>query len=154
MSNINVREFIPTKSNIDKMAQEIAMSVLNGESDPIFLAIRLAALEKICEQARELIGDSVQSELSKYNGKAEFLGAKIERKEVGTKYDYTASDAWTTIKAMEDKVGEHRKAVEAIAKALPEGHQAEFVNPETGEAMTIKRSSKSSKTSFAITLGK
>jgi hypothetical protein len=154
MSNINIREFQPTKTNISTLAAEIASAVLNGESDPIALAVQLAAIEKVCEQARELIKDSVSAELSKHNGKTEILGAKIERKEVGTKYDYTASEAWSTIKAMEDKIAEHRKAVEAIAKALPEGHQAEFVNPETGEAMTIVRSTKSSTTSFAVTLGK
>lgn len=145
--------FEPTKSNIETLAQVISEQALDG-ADPIRLSIQLTALIQTCETAKEKISEIVLKELDKSNGKVEILGAKVERKETGVKYDYSESEAWKNIKSDEDKLVEKRKAIEKIAQTLPEGTESTFTDSDTGETLTIKKANKSSKTSFAITLGK
>jgi hypothetical protein len=146
--------FEPTKGNIDTLAQQIADYALDG-NDPLQLAVNLSAIIQTCELAKEKMSEAVLAELDKYpKGKTTSRGAKVERKEVGSKYDYTRSEAWVKIKEVEEKVSTKRKEVEAICKNCPEGSELQYTDTDTGEVLTITRASKTSTTSFAITLSK
>lgn len=147
-------DFLPTKQNIEVIAESILATVDNGEHDPIKTAIQLEAVKKACETAREKISEHVQRELAKYGKKANVMGATVEEKEVGVKWDYTGSEAWQALKQQRDKIDEKIKAVESIAKSLPEGSESAFTDTDTGETFAVVRGSKTSKTSYAITLGK
>lgn len=143
----------PTKPNIETMAQLIAEQALDG-ADPIRLAVQLTAMIQTCEAAKSKIDEIVLNELSKSNGKAEMLGAKIERKETGVKYDYSNSEAWVKVSEQEKVLSDKRKAIETIAKNVPDGVETNVTDESTGETWTLKKASKTSKTSYAITIGK
>ena len=154
MNALSLSITLPTKEAIGDIAMNIVNQIRDGNGNPLELVVQLAAIEKICEMVREGIGEQVLSELDKEHGKTVCLGAKLERKETGTKYAYDGSEAWVAIKAAEDKIVEKRKAVEAIAKVLPADAESSWTDTDTGETLTIIHAPKSSKTSFVITLGK
>lgn len=145
---------LPTKENIEALANNIVANVLDGHANPLNTAIQLEAIKKACEAAREKITEPVLNELKKHGNKTTLLGAKIEQKEVGTKYDFTQSEAWVKLNKQKESITEKLKAVEGIAKNVPEGTESSFTDTDTGETLTIVRASKTSTTSFAITLSK
>jgi len=154
MNPLSLSITLPTKEAIGDIAMKIVNQIRDGNGNPVELAVQLSAIEKICEIVREGITENVLAELDKFSGKTVCLGAKVDRKETGTKYAYDGSEAWVAIKAAEEKIVEKRKAVEAIAKVLPADAESSWTDTDTGETLTIIHAPKSSKTSFAITLGK
>ncbi len=145
---------LPTKENIEMLANNIVANVLEGNANPLNVAIQLEAIKKACESAREKIATPVLNELQKFGNKTMLLGAKIEQKEVGTKYDFTQSEAWAKYNKQKEAIAEKLKAIEGIAKNVPLGTESSFTDTDTGETFTIVRASKTSTTSFAITLSK
>jgi hypothetical protein len=152
--SISVSELLPTKENIGNVASNIIELCNSGLISPIELAVKLSALEKVCEQVREGISEQVLTELAKDNGKTTCLSAKIERKEVGTKYNFESCEAWTKVKEKENFWSDKRKEIETISKNCPEGAELNFTDTSTGETWNVIRASKTSKTSFAVTLSK
>jgi hypothetical protein len=152
MNELNIGIALPTKENISTAATNIIDLVRSGEVNPLDVAVKLTAIEKACEMIREGISDAVVDELGKSNGKTSYLGAQVDRREVGTKWDYTASEAWNKTKEAETKAAEKRKAVEKIAQNVPEGTETTFTDTDTGETFSIVRGAKSSKTSYAVKL--
>jgi hypothetical protein len=147
---INTASIVPSKENIKLLSEKIIQSVKDGEQTPLELAVRLTALEKVCEQVREGISEDVLNELSKYSGKTEIFGAKVERKETGTKYDFSQTSKWVNIKAKEDAIAAERKNLETMLKTIPGVTQV----IEDDEVIELIPAAKTSKTSFAITLSK
>lgn len=145
---------LPTKENIEALANSIATNVLEGNTDPLITVVQLEAIKKACDAAREKITEPVLRELQKHNNKTSVLGAKVEQKEVGTKYDFTQSEAWVVLNKQKEAIAEKMKAVEAIAKNVPTDTESSFTNTDTGETLAVVRATKTSTTSFAITLGK
>ena len=149
--DINITQIVPSKENIASIANRIIESVKEGEQDPLSLSVRLAAIEKVCEQVREGITEIALSELGKHqNGKTEVFGAKVERKEVGVKYDFSLTQKWVDLKAKEDAIATERKNLETMLKTIPGTTQI----LEGDEVIELIPAAKTSKTSFAITLSK
>jgi Fe-S cluster assembly iron-binding protein IscA len=144
---------LPTKEVISEVSMNIIDKIRNGEMNPLESVVKLAAVEKVCEMIRDGISEQVLRELDKENGKTVLLGAKIDRKEVGVKWSYE-NDAWKSFKAVEDKAVEKRKAVEKIAQNVPDGTELNYTDTDTGETFLITRGTKTSKTGFAVILGK
>lgn len=149
-----VGEVLPTKTNITDKANELIELVKNGEVNALEVAIKAKAIIATCEEFLTGINEDVLAEIGKYGKKANVLGAIAEVKEVGTKWDYSNSEAWVQAKKQEDSIAEKRKQVEAMAKTIPAGTEVNWTDAETGETFTVAAGAKSSKTSFAITLGK
>lgn len=151
---LNIGITAPTKESIAEVSFNIIDRVKNGEVSPLELIVQLAAIEKVCEQVRAGCEEQILTELSKENGKVVCLGAKVERKEVGTKYNFDDCEAWNKVKEQENFWSDKRKEVETISKNCPEGSELNFTDTATGETWNVKRASKTSKTSFAVTLAK
>lgn len=143
---------LPTKDAIYQAAMNISEQVKNGEYNPIEMAVKLSALEKMIELIRAEIAENVLTELDKENGKATMLGAKVIRKEVGTSYDYSGTPIIAELKEKEKAIADKRKAIEKTSQILPDGTVTMLVDEATGETHQIVKAAKSSKTSFAITL--
>lgn len=144
----------PTKTNISEQAARMVQIVNDGEINPIDAAVKAKAIIASCEEFLSQINDAVVNEVSKYGKSTSALGAKVEVKETGVKYDFTGSEAWNKIKSQEDRIAEKRKQVEAIAKNCPSGSEVQWTDTDTGETLSIQVAAKSSKTSFAITIAK
>lgn len=149
---LNISVGLPTKENIYQASMDIVQKVQDGEMDALELAVKLSAMEKIIETIRDGISENVLLELDKEQGRAISLGAKIQRKEVGTKYDYSGTQIWSIIKKQEDEIAKKRKDIEKMAQLAPEGTELNWTDTSTGETFTIVKAAKSSKTSFAVTL--
>lgn len=149
---ISVSQLLPTKENIGTVASTLIDLCRAGEINPVELAVKLSALEKVCALAREGINEQVLTELGKENGKTVKLGAKVERREVGVKWDYTRSTAWVKNKEEQEKANLKVKEIEKMAQMIPEGTEAQIVDKDTGEVLIVTRGTKTSKTSFAVTL--
>lgn len=143
---------LPTKNNIYQAAMNIVEQCKNGEINPLELAVKLSALEKIIETIREGVSEDVLAELDKENGKTTMLSAKIQRKEVGVKYDYSEIPVIEMLKNQEGEIANRRKQFEKVAQTIPEGTEAQIADEVTGEIFTVKRAAKTSKTSFSVTL--
>lgn len=148
---------VTSDQTIDKLAvsqqtERIVQLVKDGEIDPLRLAVQLAAISDIIEQVRSGINDDVVAEIEKFGKEASVFGAKIAKREVGVKYDYSQSEAWVKIKADVDKVSDKLKSIEKIAKLVPLGTETSFTDQDTGDTYSIVSAAKSSKTSYAVTL--
>lgn len=144
----------PSKPNIETLAQLLSEQALDGVVDPVKMAVQLTAIEQICEAAKAKIREAVVSRLEQDGGKATSLGAAVQKKEVGVKWDYSNSPAWLAAKAKATAASERLREIEKIAQTLPEGQVLPFADPETGEVLDVSRGAKSSTTSFIVTLSK
>lgn len=136
-----------------RFAKQLIESVKHGEANPLQLIVQLHALTKVYELVREEIESDMLREADKYPEKViEAFGARLEKSEVGTKYNYHVSkdSEWerldSEIRALEDK----RKERETFLKALKE--PITTLNKETGEIEEIRAPLKTSKSGLKIYL--
>lgn len=133
---------MPTKANIEKVAQSILQPLQDGYMSAPEAAVRIKFLEDVLKK--------VKSELEiKENDVV--LGAKIEIVEVGVKYAYHESEKWQEIKnkllPLEEelkKIEEQIKIANRIGKSLVDENTGEVISPVQ----------KFSNTSYKITLEK
>lgn len=80
-----------TKDQVKAFTAKAKASILEGNEDPVKIAIQLAGLEKVLKELRgdDKIRETICEELMKYErGTTEVNGAKVEIAEVGVRYDY------------------------------------------------------------------
>ncbi|WP_346320931.1 hypothetical protein [Chitinophaga sp. YIM B06452] len=146
-------DILPTKSNIQKLAENLADIVRSGANDAFEVVAKLEATKSLCESSRKLIEPLVREELEKY-GKEGLtkLEAKFELAEVGVKYDYSSDPVWQAlsekIAPLQEALKEREKLLKAITKPLIE------TDPDTGETYKVFPPIKTSTSSFKVTLGK
>ena len=81
----------PTQKTISDTINNIVDLTKEGHIDPLRMVVMMKALTEVFEGVRKGITSNVLDELQKYTkGElAESLGAKIDRMEAGTTYDFT-----------------------------------------------------------------
>ena len=151
---ISTLKLLPFSANqVELFSNQLEQSLLNGEIEPLELAIYLKAIEKVAERLKpELQRLSIQ-EAERY-GKGEFqlMGAKVQVRELGTKYDYSncGDIEFEMIESDLNAVAERKKNRESFLKSITEPLQ--LINEETGEAYKVYPPSKKSTTGIVITL--
>ncbi len=148
-----IGQLLPTKSNIGKVADDIIQDVVNGWVDPFETLARMEAIKAMCDQVRKGTEGHVRNELEKYGKLGHTaLDAKFELAETGVKYDYSADPVWASLaaqkQAIDEKMKEQEKFLKALSKPLNE------TNVETGEVIERIPPTKTSNSSFNITLAK
>lgn len=144
---------LPTKGNAETLGKLIASDACSGFTDPLQTIVRLDAIIAACESAKKALSERVLSELDKHpDGKAEELGAAIQRTEVGVKYDYSKDAKWAQVNREIEILNKERKDREAFLKALSKPIME--TDMETGETFEAEPPTKTSTTSFKITLDK
>lgn len=127
--------------------------VLDEKKDALPLLIRLRELTKNLEQWTAQIDAIALQEALKYSEKSfKLQGAKVEIREVGTKwfYDKTGDSVLPRILEAKNKIAEREKERQAFLKTLKEPMQV--LDEETGELVTVYPARKESKTGLVITL--
>ena len=127
-----LRTFPQSKVDIQALACDWTNQILEGNSDPIKVAIQIKAIQTVLDQVNAGIKDYVLSESEKYEGKTFTKeGAKIEVSDMGVKYDYsTCGDpTWDELNRKITELTTRRKAREEFLKVIPENGS---VDPETG----------------------
>lgn len=144
---------LPTKGNVESIAQHIANSVIDDGADPFETIAKIEAIKAVCEEARKKLDAHVRSELEKYGKEGiKKLDAKFELAEVGVKYDYSGDPVWSRIAQqitpLQEAMKEREKRLKTVTKTMIE------TDPETGETFEVPPPVKNSKSSFKVTLGK
>jgi hypothetical protein len=133
---------MPTKANIEKVAQSILQPIQDGYMSAPEVAVRIKFLEDVLKK--------VKSELEVKENDV-VLGAKIEIVEAGVKYAYQDCDLWREIKNKLLPLEEELKKIEEQIKIATKIGKS-FVDESTGEIISPVQ--KTSTTSYKITLEK
>jgi hypothetical protein len=153
MNNIELIKSGPqTGDQILEFQNEILDSVTNGFEDPLFLIVRLKAWSKAIDGAIDSIQEYALSEAQKHGKSFAIYGAKIEVKEMGTKwyFDKTGDPVIARIADQKDQIGKAEKDRQAFLKTLKE--KTSFLDEESGEVFTVYPARKESKTGIAISI--
>jgi len=153
MNNIELIKSGPqTGDQILDFQNEILESVTNGFEDPLFLLVKLKAFTKALDGAIDSIQEYALSEAQKHGKSFAIYGAKVEVKEMGTKwyFDKTGDPIIARIAEQKDQIGKAEKDRQAFLKTLKE--KTSFLDEESGEVFTVYPARKESKTGIAISI--
>ena len=153
MNNIELIKSGPqTGDQILEFQNEILDSVTNGFEDPLFLLVKLKAFTKALDGAIDSIQEFALSEAQKHGKSFAIYGAKVEVKEMGTKwyFDKTGDPIIARIAEQKDQIGKAEKDRQAFLKTLKE--KTSFLDEESGEVFTVYPARKESKTGIAISI--
>lgn len=151
LSTIRLLPF--SKQQVILFSSQIKDSLINGDVEPLELAVYFKSIEKTIEEVKETLSSMALSEAEKYGkGKFEFKGAEIQVKELGTKYDYsqTGDTEWERLTSEKNAIDARIKDREAMLKSLT--GSLTIVNEDTGEMETIYPPIKKSTTGISISL--
>lgn len=146
-------QILPTKANAETVAKQIVADCRSGFASPLDTAARLRAIMLTCENALSELEPDILAEIGKFpGGNAEALSAKIDTMEAGVKYDYagTADKKWAELKEAADKATAALKEREKLLRTITRPIQE--TDPETGELSEVQPASKTSKTTYKVTL--
>lgn len=155
MKELQLSNWQPSKSEIERVANEMVQGIIDGnaETDKALLTIR--AIRVAMESAEDKIKDQVIDELHR-RGKEGFdvYGAKVNLKELGVKYDFEncKDPEWLIFNIQIKKLTELRKEREVFLKSLTKSMT--IVDEDTGEVLTINPPIRQSTTSYTITFAK
>jgi hypothetical protein len=153
MNNIELIKSGPqTGDQILEFQNEILDSVTNGFEDPLFLLVKLKAFTKAMDGAIDSIQEHALSEAQKHGKSFAIYGAKVEVKEMGTKwyFDKTGDPIIARIANQKDQISKEEKDRQAFLKTLKE--KVSFLDEESGEVFTVYPARKESKTGIAISI--
>ena len=153
MNNIELIKSGPqTGDQILEFQNEILDSVTNGFEDPLFLLVKLKAFTKALDGAIDSIQEYALSEAQKHGKSFAIYGAKVEVKEMGTKwyFDKTGDPIIARIAEQKDQISKAEKDRQAFLKTLKE--KTSFLDEESGEVFTVYPARKESKTGIAISI--
>ena len=151
MSLVNLNP--TTKQEAESFIERLTTAVAEGEINPLELHIKLNAMEKAIEGVRKNVRDAVMNEANKYPEKIfDVFSAKIEKTEVGTKYDYSncGDVQWLEAKDQESEWKRKREERELFLKSLKKPMS---INDETtGEVIEVRPPAKTSSSFIKVTL--
>jgi len=141
-----------SKSQAQTFAQEIIEQVESGSLDALEVHIRCKALMVALGQVIESIETLTLSEAEKYGKSFDFKSARIEVKELGSKWHFDKSNdsKYFSIKSNIEKLDIERKDRETFLKSLKS--KTSILDEETGELIEIFPPYKTSKTGITVTL--
>ncbi len=145
--------FSTSRAGIDTFSNQVIQAVQNGEVNPLKVRVWLKTMEDIIERVKKETADHQLRESEKYPEKAfEYSGAKIEKSELGTKYNYSGSNdpIYNHRKQIADAANEQLKEREEFLKALKE--PLILVDDESGEVARIVPPLKTSTTGLKVSI--
>jgi hypothetical protein len=153
-SPMSMLRLMPSRADeVARFSKSVIESVKTGNANAIEVLVMLRSLEAVSELVREEIQDNVMNAVDKYSGKTiEAFGARIEKSEVGVKYNYISSgdSEWeamdSELRSLKHRISER----EAFLKGLKE--PMDVLHKETGEIETIRPPQKTSKSGVKVYL--
>jgi hypothetical protein len=109
-------------------------------------------MSKALDGAIDSIQEHALSEAQKHGKSFAIYGAKVEVKEMGTKwfFDKTGDPIIARIAEQKDQISKEEKDRQAFLKTLKE--KTSFLDEESGEVFTVYPARKESKTGIAISI--
>lgn len=155
--------FQTTKEQRESFANDVLKRIENGEVNPLNVHIQFKAIEDIqsrltdakkfpesAKRYRTALLDAADSYGQK---KFEYMGAKIEQKEVGVKYDFSNCED-PVLKRLEEEADKAAKALKQrqdMLKTLPLSGNL-MIDEETGESFTAYPPVKTSTSFLSVSL--
>lgn len=138
-----------------QQVQFFATSIINevkgGNESPLRVLIQLRAMEKASKQILEGIKDNIITESEKYPGQSwEMWGSKLEKAELGVKYDYSSSGdtiyerLQTDFNTAKSRLDERTAFLRGLKSPMT------VVDELTGEIVTIKPPTKTSESGIKV----
>ena len=147
--------FQTSKEERKTFVNQVVESVINGNKKALDIHLQLKAMEDIIEQIKaDLSYKETLLNEAELNGKSfEYQNAKIDIREVGTKYDFSLCNdpMYSRLKESSIKANDDLKEREKFLKSIPQKNITN-IDTETGEATEIYPPSKSSTTSVVVTM--
>jgi len=148
-----LRMFAETQTQIDKFSDDLIQSVKEGEANPLEVLVFLKAFEKVSERVQKEIKENVLTEASKYpENSFELLGNKVEKAELGTKYNYSVCGDPVYMRRTQilAEAQEQVKERESFLKTIKQ--PITIIDDESGEIVTVQAPVKTSTTGIKITI--
>ena len=146
--------FLGPESKIQALqfAQQIIEEVQSGNVDALDVHIRCKALILSLNQVIQSIEITTLAEAEKHGKSFDFKNAKIEVKELGSKWHFDKSNdsKYFWIKSKLEKWDTERKDREVFLKSLKS--KTSILDEETGELIEVFPPYKTSKTGITVTL--
>jgi hypothetical protein len=141
-----------TKSQVQIFAQTIIEQVESGSLDALEVDIRSTALIDALSQVIKSIANLTLAEADKHGKSFEYKNAKIQVKELGSKWHYDKSNdsKYFSIKSNIEKLDIERKDRETFLKSLKS--KTSILDEETGELIEVFPPYKTSTTGVVVTL--
>lgn len=150
---ISLLKFSPRGGEASIAADTIAAQVFDGHEDGLQLLVGIKAMQKLLDGIIERIEESALHEAMLEGGKRfEKFGAKIEVREVGTRYNFDGCQDPVLVRLTEAKKqwSDLEKDRQNLLKTLR--GKTEMLDTETGEIIHVIPPIKTSKTGVVITL--
>lgn len=151
---IGAARLLPTtQTQIDVFSDQMIESVRQGETNPLEVLVILKAFEKATERILKEVRDNYVKEAANYpENSFEVYGAKIEKAEVGTKYDYSVCNdpVYQRLFDISFAANGQLKERENFLKSLKA--PIKILDEETGELVEIKPPLKTSTTSLKVSI--
>jgi len=151
---IGAARLLPTTQvQIDVFSDQVIESVRQGETNPLEVLVIIKAFEKANDRIYKELRDNFVNEASKYPEKSfEFNGAKLEKAEVGTSYDYKScgDPVYNNRLAMFETMKQQLKEREDFLKSIKE--PVTIIDESTGEVVKITPPVKTSTTSIKVSI--
>ena len=141
-----------SKSQVQIFAQQIIDQVESGSLDALEVDIRSKALIDALSQIIKSIANLTLAEADKHGKSFEYKNAKIQVKELGSKWHYDKSNdsKYFSIKSNIEKLDIERKDRETFLKSLKQ--KTSILDEETGELIEVFPPYKTSTTGVVVTL--
>lgn len=148
-----LRLFASTQTQIDVFSDSIIQAVKEGEANPLEVLIQIKALQKVSDRVLKEINDNLLNEANKYSEtNFEFMGAKIEKAELGTKYDY-ASCGDTEYEMLDSQMNSLKQRIKEREDFLKSIKQdITLVDNFTGEVVTVHPPIKKSTSGLKVSI--
>lgn len=134
-----IRQLSVSKPGIQIFSKQLIDAVLNGEVNALELKAFFKAMESIIETVNEATKESQLREAERYPEKTfSAFGCKIEKSEVGVKYDYSVcgdpiyNQRLQIFEEAKKQVDERAKVLQALKDPLT------LVDDESGEIATVR----------------
>jgi hypothetical protein len=148
-----LRLFAATQVQVDVMSDQLIASVKQGEVNPLEVLTMFRAIEKVSDRVLKEIKENLLNEASKYSGNSfEYLGNKVEKAELGTKYDFSKCNdpAWENFDSAANAALTFKKEREIFLKGIKD--KETIIDPNTGEVVTILPPVKTSTAGLKVTI--
>lgn len=142
-----------TGSQITFFSEAIVNEVKNGSESPLRVLIQLRAMERASKQILDGIKENILTEAAKYPGNSfELWGNKIEKSELGVKYDFSkcGDTVWERLQTDFETAEQRLKDRQEFLKKLKE--PITLVDELTGEVVKVNPPDKTSTSGLKVTI--
>lgn len=151
---IGAARLLPTtQTQVDIFSDQVIESVRQGEANPLEVLVILKAFAKASERILNEVRENYVREADKYPEKSfEAFGAKLEKGEVGTSYDYSVCNdpIYNRLWEVSFEANGQLKERETFLRALKQ--PMTIVDEATGETVKVIPPLKKSTSSVKVTI--